>query len=261
MNRPQAAARVVELCPGMSAVAPGLLWLHESRALVAADVHLAYEDVIGGALPTWSTTELVATLLLAVRAMDAREVVLLGDIIHGSMMSEGAARAVRNGLDTLREAAQLTLVAGNHEGRTRGAAVLGDTVEFAARDGWLMLHGDRPAAAAQLAAYRGIVLGHLHPSVALGGGATAPAFLYGDRIIVVPAMTPYSPGLNVLGDACMNALGAFNVAPRRELCVTAVTGELLYPFGSLAQLRRVLAKPAPKGARPARFRRKFLNPD
>ncbi len=260
MNRlPGEASRTVELVSGVSAVSPGLLWLHDSRALVAADVHLAYEDVIGGALPTWSTNELIATLLLAVRTMQAREIVLLGDIIHGSMMSEGAARAVRSGLDALRGAATLTLVAGNHEGRSRGAAVLGETVEAASRDGWLLLHGDRAPTGSQFAAHRGVVIGHLHPSVH-AGGSTAPAFLNGERIVVVPALTPYSGGLNVMSDECLAAIAPFNAGRPGDLCVTAVAGELLYPFGSLSELRRVMTQPAP-APRSSRYTRKFLKPD
>jgi metallophosphoesterase superfamily enzyme len=233
---PQAAAPIVELAQGVSALAPGLLWLHGSKPLVAADVHFAYEDVIGAALPAWSIAESVSTLLIAAQRMQAREIVLLGDVIHGARMSEGAARAVREGLDTLRATAQLTLVAGNHEGRTRGSAVLGETVESVERDGWLLLHGDKPS-------LQRSIIGHLHPSLALGGGATAPAFLASARVVVLPALTPYSGGLDVLSDDCLRALHGFGVASRGELHVVAAAGELLYPFGTLSRLRGLLLRP------------------
>ena len=45
-------------------------------------------------------------------------------------------RQVQSGLDELRAIATVTLVAGNHEGRSRGADVLGETVEYAERAGW-----------------------------------------------------------------------------------------------------------------------------
>jgi metallophosphoesterase superfamily enzyme len=247
---PQAAAPVVELVPGVSALAPGLLWLHGAKVLVAADVHFAYEDVIGAALPAWSIAESVSTLLIAAQRMQAREIVLLGDVIHGARMSEGAASAVREALDTLRGTAQLTLVAGNHEGRTRGAAVLGDTVELAARDGWLLLHGDKPLCHPELVEGR-CIIGHLHPSLPLGGGVSAPAFLASHDLIVVPALTPYSAGLSVLSDACLRALQTFGVESRRELDVVVAERELLYPFGTLSRLRGVLTAPraARKGVR------------
>lgn len=238
---PKAAAPVVPLANGVSALSTGLLWLHDSKALVAADVHFAYEDVIGGALPVWSTGETLRTLLESIAAMNAREVVLLGDVIHGSRMSEGAARTVRDALDALRAAATLTIVAGNHEGKTRGAAILGETVEDAQRDGWLLLHGDKPPSLSEFAAARGAIIGHLHPSLRLGRSTSAPAFLAADRVIVVPALTPYSSGLDVRSDACLQALRPFNVAKRRELRVFVAAGGLCYPFGTLSMLRSALS--------------------
>ncbi|GAC1303602.1 MAG: hypothetical protein NVSMB21_02970 [Vulcanimicrobiaceae bacterium] len=117
MNLPSRSAEQCVLVPGVVALAPGLAWLPATRTLIAADAHLAYEDVIGGALPLWSTTEIAALLALVVARIGAREIVFLGDIVHGAMMSEGAMRRVRAALDLLRAAVDVTFVAGNHEGR------------------------------------------------------------------------------------------------------------------------------------------------
>lgn len=258
-HTPQPASRIVELTRGVSALAPGVLWLHSAQAVVAADVHLAYEDVIGGALPTWSTTELVSTLLVAARSLHAQELILLGDVIHGSRMSEGAARAVQAGLSALRDAVRLTIVAGNHEGRTRGAAVLGETCEFVERDGWMLLHGDKPPSGALLNAANGWVIGHLHPCLAMGGGASAPVFLASERAIVLPALTPYSAGLDACSAACLDALRGFNVSSRSDLRVVAVTDELCYPFGGLCELRNALQRPSAPSRN--RFRRRVLRAD
>ena len=233
MIAPRPPAARAELQPGAIALPSGLLLLERSRALVAADVHLGYEDVIGGALPLWSTHEIVDTLLAEIEHTEARELVLLGDIIHGSRMSEGAARVVGDALDRLRAACALTLVAGNHEGRTRGVAVLGATEEYVERDGWMLLHGDRPMAAARC------IIGHLHPSILLGGDRSAPAFLASPEAIVVPAMTPYSRGLSVLSRACASALKPF-VRSAAGVSVVACAGGKVYPFGSLTGLRALL---------------------
>ena len=192
---------------------------------------MAYEDVIGGALPLWSTVEIVETLLRAQRRMQAREIVFLGDIIHGTRMSDGAAAAVHHALDTLRDRCAVTLVAGNHEGRTRGVAVLGETEDAIERDGWLLLHGDEPVQG------RRCIIGHLHPSLRIGS-ATVPAFLAAPHLIVVPALTPYSNGLNVLSSDCTAALRAFGQT--RHFTVVASTEDTVYPFGLLHALRRVI---------------------
>jgi uncharacterized protein len=235
MMRPQPAAEQVELAPGAFALTHGVLWLERSRALVAADAHLAYEEVIGGALPLWSTAESTHTLLLLARRMNAREIVLLGDVIHGSRMSAGAARVVGEALALLRERCTLTLIAGNHEGRTRGQAVLGETEEGIERDGWILVHGDTPVAVPR------VIVGHLHPSLPLGGHAHAPAFVASRELIVVPALTPYSNGLNVLSRDCTQALHKF-VRTTANCSVVASTADRVYPFGSLDALRGALRR-------------------
>jgi metallophosphoesterase superfamily enzyme len=251
---PKPAALSHVIAEGAVALPAGFLWLAASRALIVADAHLGYEDVMGGALPLWSTVEATAAILVAVERMAAEEVIFLGDVIHGSSMSEGAARAVIDALDTLRARVGLTLVAGNHEGRTRGARILGETVESCERDGWLLLHGDKAGPVGSRA-----IIGHLHPSLHMGGGAHAPAFLASANVIVVPARTPYSSGLDVLSDDCIAALAPWNVH-RRDLHVVASTNERVYPFGSLSVLRREL-RAAPKRDGGSPYRRKFLRPD
>lgn len=251
--KPALAAASCELMPGALALPGGLLWLAQSRALLAADAHFAYEDVIGGALPLWSTAQSVATLVIAAQRLGALEIILLGDVIHGSRMSEGAASAVSAALQTLRGHARLTLIAGNHEGRSRGAAILGETFESADRDGWKLMHGD----VAPRAGSRSII-GHLHPSLHMGGGASVPAFLAARNVIILPALTPYSPGLDIFSEDCIAALAPWNVQ-RKDMHVVASTADRVYPFGSLSQLRAALRKPYMPRAN--RFRRRFLRPD
>lgn len=250
--RPAPAADAYPLAVGAVALPGGFAWLPASRVLVCADAHLGYEDVMGGgaALPLWSTAEIVASITLAARRHGAREIVFLGDAIHGAGLSEGAARAVRAALDALRACAAVTVVAGNHEGRTRGVAILGATVESCERDGWSLVHGDRPHAGAART-----MIGHLHPSLRLDGASTAAAFLAAPALVVVPALTPYSPGLEVTGDACLDALAAWSVRPR-DLHVVVATAERVYPFGTLSTLRSVLRN-AVFGIPENRFRRRL----
>jgi metallophosphoesterase superfamily enzyme len=232
MSRPEASAQRYELLPGIVALPHGLLWLEASRSLVAADIHLAYEETIGGALPLWSTSDALKLLTAALERYAAAEIVLLGDILHSSRMSDGAARRVVAALATLRDRCELTAIAGNHEGRTRGAEVLGETHEAVERGGWLLFHGDAPLA-------RGArnIVGHVHPSLALArGGESVPAFMSSTSLIVVPALTPYSKGLNVLSAECARALRAFDV-PTSAVQVVASTTDRVFPFGALDGLR------------------------
>jgi len=256
VKAPSRAAESHGLARGVVAIAPGLAWLPASRTLVAADAHLAYEDVIGGALPLWSTTEIVATLVLTAACVGAREIVFLGDIVHGAHMSEGAMRVVRDGLALVREHVAVTLVAGNHEGRSRAFKVLGETVEGCERDGWLLVHGDRPAVLGRPA-----IIGHLHPSLHLGGSANVPAFVACEALVVVPALTPYSPGLDLFSDDFAKAIGLWSVR-RRDVHIVAATTERVFPFGSLVALHAALRGPATATPRdrPKRFVKRYLRP-
>jgi metallophosphoesterase superfamily enzyme len=227
----RAAAPEYALAAGVVGVWPGLAWLPESRTLIVADAHFGYEDVIGAALPLWSTAEQLAKLRTAVRERAARELVFLGDVVHGPRMSAGAAQVVRAALDALRELVPVRLVAGNHEGRSRAFALLGETERALERDGWLLVHGDGPPALG-----RPTLIGHYHPSLHLGRRATAPAFVASEKLIVLPASTPYSPGLDLCSEDFARALGRWDV--RAADAHAVVVGErLLYPFGSLAALR------------------------
>ena len=255
--KPAPACESYEIAPGVVALPGGFALLTRSRALVCADAHLGYEDVMGGgaALPLWSTNEIVASIALAARRHDAREIVFLGDAIHGAGLSEGAARTVAAALGVLRAQAEVTVVAGNHEGRTRGVAVLGATVESCERDGWTLVHGDRPRPGAHRT-----MIGHLHPSLHLGGDVSAPAFLASPALVVVPALTPYSPGLDVTGDACLDALAPWG-AVRRDLHVVAATADRVFPFGTLSALRGALHLGANRDRAEPLGRRRRLRPD
>jgi uncharacterized protein len=234
MKSPKPAAMEYQLFDGVVALTDSLLWLSRSRTIVAADAHLAYEDVIGSALPLWSTAEISSILLQTVRRMDAREIVFLGDVIHGTRMSEGAAATVNRALGVLREACAVTLVAGNHEGRSRGSILLGHTEEAIERDGWLLVHGDKPAGGSRC------IIGHLHPSLPLAAGVRVPAFLAAPHLVVVPALTPYSNGLNLFSRDCATALREFGET--RDFIVVASTHDRVYPFGGLHRLRRLTKK-------------------
>ena len=231
----------LEIGAGAIALPGSLLLLERTQTLIAADVHFGYEDAIGAALPLWSTARSRDALLAAARETSARELVLLGDVIHTDRLSEGAAREVGAAIEALREALDVVLVAGNHEGRTRGARVLGETVESVERDGWMLVHGDRPFATASRR-----IAGHLHPSLPLARGESVPVFLASASTIVVPAVTPYSRGLNVLGEDCAVALAAYGVrAP--QVTVVASAPDRVYAFGKLDALRDALReRPHPR---------------
>jgi len=240
------------LVPGVRAMAPGLAFIEATGTLVTADTHFGYEEAIGSALPAWSTSDMLAALLSAVRRTTARELVILGDIVHSPRMSDGMAARIRDAIAQLRSACALRLVAGNHEGRGRARDILGETEDVVQCDGWTLVHGDVVPNAQRT------LIGHIHPSLPLGGGKSAPAFLAASRLIVVPALTPYSPGLSAISAECFRAISSFGVKSFRDVHLTACTPERLYAFGSVARFRNVLSEGNGRGSA---YRRPVLRPD
>ena len=70
----------------------------------------------------------------------------------------------------------------------------------------------------------------------MGGDASVPVLLGGERLIVAPALTPYSPGLDVRSENCARAVLAFGT--RIDGMIAVACGEdRVYPFGSVGSLK------------------------
>jgi metallophosphoesterase superfamily enzyme len=230
---------ILELAPGVFARADGLLFITSSRTLVAADLHLGYEECIGAALPLWSIAETARKLKVAIAKTQARELVLLGDIVHGTRMSEGASRCVISLLDHWRTLANVVAVAGNHEGRGRGRELLGHTVESVDRAGWHLTHGDIPGDKPSRLNPRRSIIGHVHPSVRLSPSMSAPAFVYSASLIALPAQTPFSPGLHVASREAQQAFSPWLAYGERARAVIVSRGRLL-ELGALEDVREAM---------------------
>jgi metallophosphoesterase superfamily enzyme len=111
----------------------------------------------------------------------------------------------------------------------------------AERAGWLLVHDDDTRSLD-----RRRIVGHLRPSLTLARGASVPVFLAHPALIAVPALTPSSPGLNVLSSDCARALHALGM-PAESFEVIAATADRVYSVGSLAGLRGTL-QTRPPGA-------------
>ena len=75
-----------------------------------------------------------------------------------------------------------------------------------------------------------------------------PAFLAAPALVVVPALTPYSTGLDIFSDACIAALAPYDMR-RGDLHVVAATSERVFPFGTLSRFREALRAPQHPKAR------------
>jgi uncharacterized protein len=176
-----------EIRPGVWVDARRAVWLEPERVLVVADLHWGYaasHRARGNLLPNWGDDEIERGLHDLLRDYQPTEMIWLGDVVHAA---EGAARAEQ----FLRQSAvAVTLIAGNHDRRWRGAGV-----RSASRRKYFFHHGDTtPSPPGGMIE----VIGHHHPAVSWADGAGArfkvPALVASARRLVLPAFSPWAAG-------------------------------------------------------------------
>ena len=215
------------------------LWWPDERTLFVADVHLGKAETfraLGVPVPAGPTLATLRRLDAAVRALGARRLVVLGDLLHAR---QAHAPATLGPLAAWRDAhprLACVLVRGNHDDRAGDPpAGLGfDCVDAGARLGPFRLchepagdggdggDGGAPAAgpggAADPAACGHRLCGHQHPAVRLHGRAgdsvRLPCFVVGRDETVLPAFGDFT--------------GASIVARGRAARLYAIAGDRVF---------------------------------
>src|SRR5215207_8037596 len=168
----------LELAPGVVLDARRAVWLTEWRTLLIADPHLGYawaHRSAGNLLPLGRQADALDRLCAIVASYPCERIVLLGDIVHEAVQLDPLEAELRRLSRDCGSAAELILIAGNHDRRLRQ---LIDNLELPLtmhREYQLgphrLVHGDGtklPAARAELvtAHHRGgfVLCGHEHPA-------------------------------------------------------------------------------------------------
>jgi len=176
------------------ALADRALWWPARARLLVADLHLGKGDVFrraGIAVPTGGTAHDLARIDALLDATGARELLVLGDIIHGPV-PDAAWRTQWLAWRAARPALRVGVVAGNHDRALRRAELALDLLPEVVRDGGLVLRHD-PVPSAD-----GVVLaGHLHPCFGVPGMRRRwPGFWWRGRagLLVLPAFSAFTGG-------------------------------------------------------------------
>jgi putative SbcD/Mre11-related phosphoesterase len=228
----------VELRPDLIGLPSRAAWIPSERALLIADVHLAFSAVERrrGTSGPGIDAHTGVSLQRLVDAHAPSIVVLVGDIAHAAPKTEQEFAAIVDPLDTIAARAELRLIIGNHD---RGLErVLPPTLSRHCSTeldiaGFRLTHGDK-----ELSSERTSVLGHYHPAVALPGPTGAPtrfpAFLVGSKAVVLPAFSPVSAGLNALGTRFEDIANRMSLG---DPSVFACTPTQVRSLGKLGRLR------------------------
>lgn len=166
------------------------------RRLFISDLHLGKADVFrraGIGLPRGGTTHDLHRLTALISSTDAREIWVLGDVLHGPAPSS----AWRESWESWRAhhpTVEVAALTGNHDralaGAGLGVTLLGEAVDVGP---FALRHEPQPHPRLH------VVCGHLHPCVGLPGLGPRrfPAFWLRRTQTVLPAFSAFTGGVAV----------------------------------------------------------------
>jgi uncharacterized protein len=226
------SADLTPLRPGLLAHPSGALWVEDRRALLVADAHLGYAwaQRRRGELGPLQEGGIAELLLSLTTTLQPAELVFLGDVVHAPRPLPEEKSYVESVLQQLAGLVRITIVPGNHD-----RALVRDFPQTLAciaeewrHEGLLGLHGDKIRWLLPEADY--YVMGHYHPVMSIrdhaGASQQLRAFIVGDKAVLLPAMNPFSRGLDLRRNSFPKELRILF----RERAVYLSTGKRVVPL-------------------------------
>ncbi|GAB6148556.1 metallophosphoesterase [Stetteria hydrogenophila] len=178
-----------------------------SRTLIVSDVHLGYEEYMAGLgvyLPRLQLKEAAESIRKALRVVDAKRVVVNGDLKHAyeKLLSQERIETVKLARLAEELGVELVLVRGNHDTfiapllKKLGVEVVEDYLDLGG--GVVLAHGHKKVDVD----FEVLVIGHEHPALQVdvaGARVKLPALLEapledGSTAVVLPALGVYQTG-------------------------------------------------------------------
>ncbi len=198
---------VLALGGGVQLDARRAVWLEPQRTLLVADVHLGYvwAERQRGALLPLVEEDAGARLCELLDVYPAERLVLLGDTVHATARNQVLEEELAAVLELLTGRVALEFVIGNHDVNLASMLARLGVERPAARclsaGPHVLVHGDGFGwcdVAGGLGSDGWVFSGHEHPAVRLGDGVATevrvPAFLVGERRVILPAFSRWSAG-------------------------------------------------------------------
>jgi len=187
------------------------LELHAERAvhwpsramLLIADLHLGKDDLFrraGLSVPSGHTSADLARLQRLLARTGARQLAILGDVLHGALPKQAAPLLWRQQWLHFRAShpeLQIYVIPGNHDRALDQAALAVSRVADPwCVDGLALRHDpEQPLALACAAAGLPVICGHRHPAVRVPGlPGSWPAMLASERVLTLPAFSRFTGG-------------------------------------------------------------------
>ena len=215
--------------------------LRLGRNLIIADLHLGYEASMareGAYLPS-TLRSTVASLKRLIEREKPKRLIIDGDLKHSFVPFRREKAELELFLSEVSPLVdEVVLVRGNHDVgilwiREEGVEIAHELEA----GGWKIVHGHR------LAEGDRFIIGHEHPAVRLrdevGAVVKVPVFLMSEKLVVLPAFSPWAYGNDVLREIVSPFLRYYDISNSRVL--VSVEDELL-DFSMLGKLKSVLRR-------------------
>ncbi|MDR3281997.1 MAG: metallophosphoesterase [Candidatus Methanoplasma sp.] len=232
----------LEILPGVRITNDRCLLLDDGPTAVLGDLHLGYESSLedeGLYLPRINTNSIADSLNRMLSRYEPSRVVLLGDIKHDFRRTGREGRdEVRRVLGLLGEAADVTVVKGNHDNFLQN--ILSDmgllVTDYVDMAGFRLEHGHADTGK------RPVIIGHEHPSVKIpgvvSGGMKIHCFVHqaNDGVIVLPPFSPLSSGNDLSADGSCIMAAALKGSDHGNADLYGVTEVGIIRLGKLKDL-------------------------
>ncbi len=238
------------LLPGISAIDLGL-WIEKDNALVLADFHLGYEEMLnqqGVLVPRINFKEIKERVEKKILMVVKPETIIInGDLKHEfGTISQQEWREVIEMLEFLeKHCKKIILTRGNHDtilgplAKWKGLEIAKEG-HYLKKEKLFVCHGHETPKEKQFKQAKTIVIGHEHPAISIREGVkqeTSKCFLKGrfdgQNLIVQPSLNSLHTGTDILREELLSPflqqpLGGFEVW---------IVEDRIYYFGKLKNLK------------------------
>lgn len=208
------------------------------KNLIIADLHLGYEISMareGFYLPR-VFQEVVESLKNLIEKEKPKRLIINGDLKHSFIPEWREREELRAFFENINPLVnEIVLIRGNHDVGVGWVKKFGvDVLDELEVGEWKLVHGHK------LVEGEKFIIGHEHPAIRIrdevGATIKTPAFLIGERLIVVPAFSPWAYG----NDVFREVVSPFMHAIKEDFRVLVPLEEELLDFGRLSKLSEIL---------------------
>ena len=185
-----------------------MIYIQRLRSLIFTDVHVGVEFAFaeqGSFIPPIQYRKIKTSIIETIKSKKPKRIIILGDLKH--TFQRKTLQEHQEVIDLLEMLSslgkELILVRGNHDTFIRGIlqSYGVEVLDYLQLGGILFIHGHKKAPDELASESRFIVMGHIHPTVTISDGISRykfPCFLIEERIVILPALTPLLPGLDIV---------------------------------------------------------------